>query len=122
MASRSSPRGRALAARSHTGSRAAHNIGRPDRLPDQCAALPNTRVAGPARPRGPARSSAAIAQMTAAIRRRKFYAASIVIGRSLLPSADPAVARRGKIILNHFVAQMPLAGIAWQAINYVAGL
>src|SRR5438105_2088540 len=32
------------------------------------------------------------------------------------------VARRGKIVLNHFVGQMPLAGIAWQAINYVAGL
>jgi len=32
------------------------------------------------------------------------------------------VARRGKIILNHFVAQMPLAGIAWQAVNYLSGL
>ena len=32
------------------------------------------------------------------------------------------MARRGKIVLNHFVGQMPLAGIAWQAINYAAGL
>ena len=32
------------------------------------------------------------------------------------------MAKRGKIVLNHFVAQMPLAGIAWQAINYAAGL
>lgn len=32
------------------------------------------------------------------------------------------MARRGKIILNHFVAQMPLAGIAWQAVNYLSGL
>lgn len=30
--------------------------------------------------------------------------------------------KRGKIILNHFVAQMPLAGIAWQAVNYLSGL
>jgi hypothetical protein len=32
------------------------------------------------------------------------------------------VAKRGKIILLHFVGQMPLAGIAWQAVNYLAGL
>jgi hypothetical protein len=32
------------------------------------------------------------------------------------------VAKRGKIILQHFVGQMPLAGIAWQAVNYLAGL
>ena len=30
--------------------------------------------------------------------------------------------KRGKIILLHFVGQMPLAGIAWQAVNYLAGL
>ncbi len=30
--------------------------------------------------------------------------------------------KRGKIILLHFVGQMPLAGIAWQATNYLAGL
>ena len=32
------------------------------------------------------------------------------------------MAKRGKIILQHFVGQMPLAGIAWQAVNYLAGL
>ena len=32
------------------------------------------------------------------------------------------MAKRGKIILLHFVGQMPLAGIAWQAVNYLAGL
>ena len=30
--------------------------------------------------------------------------------------------KRGKIVLLHFVGQMPLAGIAWQAANYLAGL
>jgi hypothetical protein len=30
--------------------------------------------------------------------------------------------KRGKIILLHFVGQMPLAGIAWQAIHYLVGL
>ncbi|HLY46904.1 MAG TPA: hypothetical protein VKQ73_15080 [Stellaceae bacterium] len=30
--------------------------------------------------------------------------------------------KRGKIVLLHFVGQMPLAGIAWQAVNYLAGL
>jgi hypothetical protein len=29
---------------------------------------------------------------------------------------------RGRIILLHFVGQMPLAGIAWQAMHYLAGL
>jgi hypothetical protein len=29
---------------------------------------------------------------------------------------------RGRIIVLHFVGQMPLAGIAWQAIHYLAGL
>jgi hypothetical protein len=32
------------------------------------------------------------------------------------------VAIRGKIVLLHFVGQMPLAGIAWQAVNYLAAL
>jgi hypothetical protein len=32
------------------------------------------------------------------------------------------VRKRGKIVLLHFVGQMPMAGIAWQAINYLAGL
>ena len=30
--------------------------------------------------------------------------------------------KRGRIVLLHFVGQMPLAGIAWQAANYLAGL
>lgn len=29
---------------------------------------------------------------------------------------------RGRIVLLHFVGQMPLAGIAWQAVNYLVGL
>jgi hypothetical protein len=32
------------------------------------------------------------------------------------------VKSRGKIIVLHFVGQMPLAGIAWQAMHYVLGL
>jgi hypothetical protein len=32
------------------------------------------------------------------------------------------VHNRGRIVLLHFVGQMPLAGIAWQAINHLAGL
>jgi hypothetical protein len=32
------------------------------------------------------------------------------------------VRTRGKIVLLHFVGQMPLAGIAWQAVNYLVGL
>ena len=33
-----------------------------------------------------------------------------------------ALAKRGKIILLHFAAQMPLAGIAWQAVHYLVAL
>jgi hypothetical protein len=32
------------------------------------------------------------------------------------------VPKRGKIVLLHFVGQMPMGGIAWQAVNYLAGL
>jgi hypothetical protein len=32
------------------------------------------------------------------------------------------VASRGRVVLLHFVGQMPLAGIAWQAIHYLIGL
>jgi hypothetical protein len=32
------------------------------------------------------------------------------------------VTKRGKVVLLHFVGQMPLAGIAWQAVNYLVGL
>jgi hypothetical protein len=32
------------------------------------------------------------------------------------------MAKRGRVVLLHFVAQMPLAGIAWQALQYLVGL
>lgn len=32
------------------------------------------------------------------------------------------VRKHGKVILLHFVGQMPMGGIAWQAVNYLAGL
>ena len=32
------------------------------------------------------------------------------------------MASRGRIVVLHFVGQMPLAGIAWQAIHYLVGL
>jgi hypothetical protein len=32
------------------------------------------------------------------------------------------VTARGRVVVLHFVAQMPLAGIAWQAVQYLAGL
>ena len=32
------------------------------------------------------------------------------------------MASRGRIVLLHFVGQMPLAGIAWQAAHYLVGL
>jgi hypothetical protein len=32
------------------------------------------------------------------------------------------MARRGRVVLLHFLAQMPLAGIAWQALHYLVGL
>ena len=32
------------------------------------------------------------------------------------------VRKRGRVVLLHFVGQMPLAGIAWQAINHLVGL
>jgi hypothetical protein len=36
--------------------------------------------------------------------------------------AGSLVRKRGKIVLLHFVGQMPLAGIAWQALHYLLGL
>src|SRR5271167_2550675 len=38
------------------------------------------------------------------------------------PVLRGSVGKRGKIIVQHFVGQMPLAGIAWQAMQYVLGL
>src|SRR5579863_2970369 len=35
---------------------------------------------------------------------------------------NPVVKKRGKIVILHFVGQMPLAGIAWQALHYLIGL
>jgi hypothetical protein len=32
------------------------------------------------------------------------------------------VARRGRVVVLHFVGQMPLAGIAWQAVHYLVAL
>jgi len=57
----------------------------------------------------------------AAIRQRKFYLISAVMAISA-PFSGLPVATRGKIVLLHFVGQMPLAGIAWQAINYLVAL
>jgi len=49
-----------------------------------------------------------------------------VVGRygaaRFLNSFELLVRKRGKIVLLHFVGQMPLAGIAWQAVNYLVGL
>src|ERR1700748_1262394 len=38
------------------------------------------------------------------------------------PLADAIVTKRGDIIVLHFAGQMPLAGIAWQAMHYLVGL
>jgi hypothetical protein len=38
------------------------------------------------------------------------------------PLDGPSVTKRGNIILLHFAGQMPLAGIAWQAMHYLVGL
>ena len=32
------------------------------------------------------------------------------------------MASRGRLVVLHFVGQMPLAGIAWQALHYLLGL
>jgi hypothetical protein len=42
--------------------------------------------------------------------------------RRTLPCCEQPVPHRGKIVLLHFVGQMPLAGIAWQAAHYLIGL
>ena len=36
--------------------------------------------------------------------------------------SNPSGRRRGRIVVCHFVGQMPLAGIAWQAAQYIVGL
>ena len=35
---------------------------------------------------------------------------------------DPIPMKRGKVVVLHFAAQMPLAGIAWQAMQYLLGI
>jgi hypothetical protein len=55
-------------------------------------------------------------------RRRKLPDALTVIGGPFIPIMDPIVTKRGNIIVLHFAAQMPLAGIAWQAMHYLVGL
>src|SRR5438094_8147036 len=35
---------------------------------------------------------------------------------------DLIVMKRGRIVVLHFAAQMPLAGIAWQAMHYLLGI
>src|ERR1700731_5249868 len=35
---------------------------------------------------------------------------------------DLIVMKRGKVVVLHFAAQMPLAGIAWQAMHYLLGI
>src|SRR5437588_11217526 len=41
---------------------------------------------------------------------------------AVAPRSRYSVRRRGKIVLLHFVGQMPLAGIAWQAVHYLVAL
>src|SRR5258708_30953874 len=38
------------------------------------------------------------------------------------PHSGYPVRSRGKIVLLHFAGQMPLAGIAWQAVHHIVGL
>ena len=37
-------------------------------------------------------------------------------------TTDSIVRKRGKIVVLHFAGQMPLAGIAWQAMHYLLGI
>src|ERR1051325_9865179 len=53
--------------------------------------------------------------------------AAEIFSRLIRCSATPPylgslVRKRGRIVLLHFVGQMPMAGIAWQAINHLVGL
>jgi hypothetical protein len=45
-----------------------------------------------------------------------------VVHRPATSTMDPIVTKRGKIVVLHFAAQMPLAGIAWQAMHYLLGI
>jgi hypothetical protein len=50
---------------------------------------------------------------------RNFYRAGALSART---EPEPALSIRGKIVLLHFAGQMPLAGIAWQAMHYLVAL
>jgi hypothetical protein len=52
---------------------------------------------------------------------RIFIPAGALFARVTL-EPSPALHKRGKIVLLHFAAQMPLAGIAWQAVHYLVAL
>src|SRR5712671_2119176 len=41
---------------------------------------------------------------------------------AVAPHSRSPVRKRGKIVLLHFAGQMPLAGIAWQAVHYLVAL
>jgi hypothetical protein len=52
----------------------------------------------------------------------EFYRFRCVIGQHAIPTRALALQKRGKIIVLHFAGQMPLAGIAWQAAQYLVAL
>lgn len=60
--------------------------------------------------------------MGGARRHGKVPAASPVVAPFALSKDLPVVTRRGRIVVLHFVAQMPFAGIAWQALHYLLAL
>src|SRR3954453_11546739 len=54
--------------------------------------------------------------------RRKDFLFGPLSARRFTRISGSHVRKRGRIVLLHFVGQMPMAGIAWQAINHLAGL
>src|ERR1700746_1906728 len=54
--------------------------------------------------------------------RRKSARPSAVVSGLPETLMDAGVTKRGDIIVLHFAGQMPLAGIAWQAMHYLLGL
>jgi len=54
--------------------------------------------------------------------RWKLSAAFTVVRRLASPTTDLIVKNRGKIVVLHFAAQMPLAGVAYQALHYLMGI
>jgi hypothetical protein len=49
-------------------------------------------------------------------------ASPVVGGNDHSERRTRGVSKRGRIVLLHFAAQMPLAGVAWQAVHYLVGL